>query len=71
MIKFLKTYWKSFLIGFFLILAYMGISFGITLGIIKLICWCFGKTFSFKVATGVWIIYIVIVNLVKGLMKHE
>ena len=32
------------------------ISWAITVGLIKLICFCFGIAFSLKVATGIWII---------------
>lgn len=38
------------------ILAVMAISWALTCGIIKLITLCFGLTFSFAIATGIWLI---------------
>lgn len=34
----------------------LGTSWLITCGIIKLITWCFGLTFSWPIATGIWLI---------------
>ena len=38
-------------------------SYGITTGFVKLITMCFGWNFSFRIATGVWLI-IFLINLV-------
>lgn len=38
------------------VLALCGLSWIITCGIIKAITWCFGWRFSWRVATGIWII---------------
>lgn len=38
------------------ILAVMAISWALTCGIIKLITLCFGLTFSFAIATGIWLV---------------
>lgn len=47
------------LLAFVLIL---GIDWLITCGIIKLICMCFGWTFTWSTATGVWLI----ITMVEG-----
>lgn len=39
------------------------LSWIITCGIIKLITMCFGLTFSWGVATGIWLIYILLKSL--------
>ena len=44
-------------LAFILILAiFYAISWAFTVGLIHLICLCFGIAFSLKVATGIWII---------------
>ena len=42
------------------LIADMGISWGITCGIIKLITMCFGWNFSWRAATGIFLIMILI-----------
>ena len=42
--------------AFLIFLAVGGISWLLTCGIIKLIAMCFGLTFSWEVATGIWLI---------------
>lgn len=44
------------LIGVFLLLMLVVISWVITCGIIWLIALCFGLTFSWAIATGIWLI---------------
>lgn len=39
------------------------LSWIITCGIIKLITMCFGLTFSWGIATGIWLIYILLKSL--------
>ena len=41
------------------------LSWAITCGVIKLITLCFGLTFSFKIATGIWFVMF----LLKGIFK--
>jgi len=44
-------------IGVIFILAILyGLSWIVTCGIIKLICMCFGFHFTWKIATGIWLI---------------
>ncbi len=40
-----------------LVIAAIGVSWGVTCGIIKLITMCFGWRFSFGVSTGIWLIF--------------
>ena len=42
------------------------VSWGITAGAIKLICLCFSLQFSWKIATGVWLI----LTLISGFLKN-
>ncbi len=44
----------------------LGISFGLTGLIIKGICWAFHKTFSWKIAFGVWLILGLIGSIFGG-----
>ena len=37
-----------------------GINWGITCGVIKLICMCFGLKFKWLMATGVWLIILLL-----------
>lgn len=43
------------LLAAFLIVAIFAVSWLVTCGIIKLITMCFGWTFRFSVATGIWL----------------
>ena len=42
------------------ILAKLIVSWLITCGIVKLICLCFGLTFTWLIATGIWLIIILL-----------
>jgi hypothetical protein len=46
-----------------LILICGGISWGIVVGLIKLITLCFGLVFNLKIATGIWLV-IALINFV-------
>ena len=39
-----------------IILGLLAVSIGLTIGIVYLICLCFGWIFSLKIALGVWLI---------------
>ena len=45
------------------VVAIYALSWIVTCGIIKLITMCFGMTFSWGVATGIWLIYILLKSL--------
>lgn len=47
----------------FALVAVCALSWIITCGIVKLITMCFGLTFSWGVATGIWLIYILLKSL--------
>lgn len=52
--------------GFGVLLAVVAIyalSWIVTCGIVKLITMCFSLTFSWSIATGIWLIYILLKNL--------
>lgn len=45
----------GFLIAMLVLALFWGISWIVTCGIVKLITMCFGLTFSWSIATGVWL----------------
>ena len=49
-----------------IIIAVFGISYLMTIGIIKLICLCFGFAFSWKYSTGIWLILCLLSLIFKG-----
>lgn len=53
------------LLGIFIILLCLALSWGITIGIIALICVCFGLTFSLPIATGIWLVLVLISSFLK------
>lgn len=48
-----------------IVLAIFGLSWLVTCGLIKLITLCFGWKFSWGIATGVWLIFILINTCLK------
>ena len=51
---------KHILIVIGIFLAVMALSWGATVGIIKLITLCFGWNFSLLIATGIWLVMFLI-----------
>ena len=47
---------RKILILLAIILGLLAVSIGLTVGIVYLICLCFGWIFSLKIALGVWLI---------------
>lgn len=47
----------------FVVVAIYALSWIVTCGIVKLITMCFGMTFSWAIATGIWLIYILLKSL--------
>ena len=47
---------KKILMLLAIILGLLALSIGLTIGIVYLICLCFGWIFSLKIALGVWLI---------------
>ena len=52
-----------------LFVALYGISWLITCGVIKLVTWCFGWTFSWKIATGIWLVLCLLESTFKTVVK--
>lgn len=53
-----------------LILAvYYGLSWIITCGIIKLITMCFGLTFKWSIATGIWLVICILRSIFNVIVK--
>lgn len=51
-------------VGLFVVAFFYGLSWITTCGVIKLVTMCFGWTFSWPIATGVWLILVIIKKLV-------
>ena len=48
-----------------------GLSWIVTCGIIKLITMCFGWTFNWSVATGIWLIICILRSIFKVTVKNK
>lgn len=55
-----------YLIIAFSILFFFGLSFGITSALIYGICWAFGITFTWKLAIGLWFIFLILHSIFNG-----
>ena len=53
-----------------LVASLYGLSWAITVGLIKLITMCFGLVFNLKIATGIWLIIVFIQSLFKRSSKE-
>lgn len=45
---------------------YLGLGLLVTGGLVALICWCFSLVFSWKLAIGIYIVYLVVAGLFKS-----
>lgn len=59
----------NILIMIVIVIVSMAISWGIVVGIIKLITLCFGWEFSLPVATGIWLIMMLAKMVFSGFKK--
>ena len=55
----------------FVVLIAVGISWILTCGIIKLITLCFGLTFSWAIATGIWLVLCLIGGAFKITINNK
>ena len=60
----------AFILGAFILIASMLLSFGVVAGIYWLICWSFSIQYSLRVVLGVWIIWTLVTNLIKSKKKE-
>ena len=61
---------NAFILGAFILIASMLLSFGVVAGIYWLICWSFSIQYSLRVVLGVWIIWTLVTNLIKSKKKE-
>ena len=54
------------MIAFVVSLILMSISWIITVGLVKLVTLCFGWAFSWLIATGIWLLFILIRMCIKN-----
>lgn len=57
---------NMFLLGLLIVLAVLALDFIIAAVAYKLICLCFGLTFCWKYAIGIWIIFLLVSQVIKG-----
>ena len=57
---------KEYIIAFIIVVA---LSLLINVGIIKLICLCFGLAFSWKIAIGIWLVLVLLGNALRSNRK--
>lgn len=56
----------SALLVFLILALYFGVSWLICCGIVKILSLCFGFTFTWPVATGIWIVFMFVSAAFKG-----
>ena len=59
------------LVVILIIAALYGVSWIITCGIIKLITMCFGWTFKWSIATGIWLIICILRSIFNVTVKNK
>lgn len=52
-------------LGLLMVIALLGLSWAVTVGLVKLITLCFGLEFSLKIATGIWIVILILRSIFK------
>lgn len=65
----LATGWKALLLFILIMVVCYGLSWIITCGIIKLITMCFGLTFKWSIATGIWLVICILRSIFNVTVK--
>lgn len=65
----LKNKFKDPLIIMLVILILLLLSWIVTCGLIKLVTLCFGWNFSWRIATGIWIVIFLLKDIFNGVKK--
>lgn len=55
----------TFIIGIVILMSSMFLDWLIAIGLVKALSLCFGFTFSFKVATGIWLVILILESIFK------
>ena len=61
----------TLLLTLLLLAIIFGISWAVTCGILWLAAWCFGLVFDLKIATGVWLILLLVKSLFKAASSSD
>ena len=61
----------AFILGLIVIALILAVSWAITIGVIWLICLCFSWEFNLLIATGVWLILVLLSSVFGGRSKSE
>ena len=56
----------SIVLGILIIVAILALSWGFTVGIVALICLCFGWQFNLLIATGIWFVIILLRSIISA-----
>ena len=62
--------WGIVFAAIIIALAY-GLSWLVTCGIIKLITLCFGLTFNWPMATGIWLVILILQSIFKPVINNK
>ena len=66
-----RNEFKYYLLAVALFMLLFALGFSIFVGLLKLIAWCFGLVFSWKLAIGIWAILIFINLFVRRNNKND
>lgn len=66
-----KKKYTAIAITILILAALLGMSWIATCGVIKLITMCFGWNFSWKIATGIWLIISILRDIFKVTVKKD
>lgn len=58
-------------LGILMVIGILGLSWAITVGLVKLITLCFGLEFSLKIATGIWLLILILRSIFKTTVHRE
>lgn len=56
----------SILITLLVAIFVLGASFLVSAGVVKLLAFCFGFVFTWKLALGLWVLFLIITGIFKG-----
>ena len=65
------TLFITILVSIFFIALSLAISFGIVSAIFYGICWAFGIVFTWKIAVGIWLTYLLFSRIFKVVVKES
>lgn len=55
----------TFIVGIVILMSSMFLDWLIAAGLVKVLSLCFGFTFNFKIATGIWLVLLILKSIFK------